>query len=66
MTFDLTWWMRLTKSPFDYDPNPPNVAELKIRMQRGLDYASNLVRDGRPLLTGSAPNIADFTLAPFF
>ena len=66
VTFDLAWWVHFTKSPIDYEPDPAKAAELLTKMQAGLDYAEQLLSDGRAFMTGERPSIADCTLAAFF
>jgi glutathione S-transferase len=55
-----------TKSPLGYEANVEQAAELVARLQPGFDYAERLLGDGRAFLTGTAPSIADCTLAAFF
>ena len=66
VTCDLAWWVHVTKSPIDYEPDPAKANELLTKMQAGLDYAEQLLNGGRAFLTGAQPSIADCTLAAFF
>jgi len=52
----------LTNSPLGIPPDPEGAAEMEKRMQAPLDYLENLLSDGRPLLLGEAPSIADCTM----
>lgn len=65
ITCDLAWWVHFTKSPIDYEPDPAKAAELLTKMQAGLDYAEQLLSDGRAFLSGAQPSTADCTLAAF-
>lgn len=51
-----------TNSPLGLPPNPERAAELAASIQAPLDYLEGLLGDGRELLTGSGPSIADCTL----
>jgi len=65
ITFDLAWWVHATKSPLSYEADPQKAQELTTRMQPGLNYANQLLSDGRTFFTGEVPSIADCTLAAF-
>jgi glutathione S-transferase len=52
----------LTNSPLGIPPDPEGAAEMEKRMQAPLDYLENLLSDGRPLMLGEAPSIADCTM----
>lgn len=52
----------MTNSPLGLPPDPAGAAEMEKKMQTPLDYLEALLADGRPLLLGDRPSIADCTL----
>ena len=53
-------------SPLGRPPNPEKAAEMEAALQTPLDFLETLLSDGRPLLLGERPTIADFTLQASF
>jgi glutathione S-transferase len=51
-----------TRSPLGRPPNPQKAAEYEAALQTPLDYLERLLGDGRSLLLGERPSIADCTL----
>lgn len=51
-----------TRSPLGRPPNPQKAEEYRSALQTPLDYLERLLGDGRPLLLGEQPSIADCTL----
>lgn len=51
-----------TRSPLGRPPNPQKAEEYQSALQTPLDYLERLLGDGRPLLLGEQPSIADCTL----
>ena len=49
-------------SPLGRPPNPELAARMEQSVQTPLDYLEDLLSDGRPLLLGDRPSIADCTL----
>ena len=49
-------------SPLGRPPNPELAARMEQSVQTPLDYLEDLLSDGRPLLLGERPSIADCTL----
>ena len=49
-------------SPLGYPQDLEKAASLEAAMQTPLDFLENLLSDGRTLLLGEAPSVADFTL----
>lgn len=49
-------------SPLGRPPNPEVAQEMKESLEAPLDYLERLLGDGRALLLGDRPAIADFTL----
>ena len=52
----------MTNSPLGLPPDPEGAAEMEKKMQTPLDYLEALLADGRSLLLGDRPSIADCTL----
>lgn len=55
-------WVHATKSPLGTPPDPELAKQMEEVVQTPLDYLEELLSDGRPLLMGDAPSIADCTL----
>lgn len=55
-------YVHAKKSPLGLPPDPDLARQLEDGLQTPLDYLEDRLRDGRPLLTGDAPSIADCTL----
>ena len=49
-------------SPLGYPQDLEKAASLEAAMQTPLDFLENLLGDGRTLLLGESPSVADFTL----
>ena len=49
-------------SPLGYPQDLEKAASLEAAMQTPLDFLENLLSDGRTLLLGESPSVADFTL----
>lgn len=52
-------------SPLGRPPNPQLAQEIASTLPEPLDYLERLLDDGRPLLAGDFPSVADFTLQAF-
>lgn len=49
-------------SPLGYPKDPEKAAQLLASMEKPLDYLEALLSDGRSLMTGEGPSIADCTM----
>ena len=49
-------------SPLGYPKDDAKAEQMHNAMQAPLDYLENLLSDGRSLMTGEQPSIADFTM----
>lgn len=55
-------YVHAKKSPLGLPPDPVLAQSIEHKLQAPLDYLESLLRDGRPLLMGDRPSIADCTL----
>ena len=55
-------YVHAKKSPLGLPPDPDLAQQLEDGLQTPLEYLEDQLRDGRALLTGDAPTIADCTL----
>lgn len=56
-------YVHVKKSPLGLPPDPVRAAAIEARLQQPLDYLEAMLADGRTLLSGDRPTLADFTLA---
>ena len=56
-------YVHAKKSPLGLPPDPVLAESIEAKLQLPLDHLESLLSDGRPLLLGDRPSMADCTLA---
>jgi glutathione S-transferase len=56
-------YVHAKKSPLGLPPDPALARSIEDKLQLPLDHLDTLLSDGRPLLLGDRPSMADCTLA---
>jgi glutathione S-transferase len=62
ITNRMSAYAHATNSPLGYPADPKRAAAIKAELPAPMNYVSALLDDGRAMLTGDHPSIADFTL----